>query len=145
MTGEFDPAADPVPAADVTIRQGETEGGYAFEIEGELRAGPQMVEFVNEGEETHYIYVGRVPEGTTAEEMVAAFALGEGTPPPANGFDPAGMESVALTQTQSAGATQWQTWNLEPGTYALICFAFVADAFPELHAVDGELEVVTIA
>ena len=146
VTGDGEtPAAEAVPAADVTIRHGETAGGHAMEIEGELRAGPQTVEFVNAGDQTHYAWFGRAPGPVTAEQVVRAWDVGEGGTPPADvGFDPEAVELVALTQTQSAGTTQWMALNLEPGTYVVACFAFDPTDDNSLHAFAGELEVVNV-
>lgn len=144
VTGDL-PAAAPLPPADVTIRHGETASGHAMAIEGELRPGPQMVEFVNEGDQTHYAWFGRAPGPITAEQVVRALDVPEGGTPPADaGFDPEELVFVALTQTQSAGTTQWMALDLEPGTYVVACFAFDPTDDYRVHAFEGELEVVTV-
>ncbi|MGI8963198.1 MAG: hypothetical protein ACR2GI_01690, partial [Thermomicrobiales bacterium] len=116
----------------------------SFAIEGELLAGPQVIEFVNAGVQPHFLIMLKVPEGTTIDDflaLAATFGDPAATPQSALSFDD--IFSVVDTADQSSGVTTWIAAELESGTYILACF--VSD--PETgapHAMLGMIDVVTV-
>jgi hypothetical protein len=63
----------------------------------------------------------RVPDGVTAEQISGEFtSLMSGTPPPASRWRP--VTWVGYAALQSGGTTTWAEFDLEPATYAVICF-----------------------
>jgi hypothetical protein len=144
-TGEM-PADLPEPAADVTVVMADN----VVNVEGELRAGSQVVEVQNVGAQPHFIFVAKVPDGLTEDQLAGALdeemaAEMSGTPVAYSDFNPdEDAIPVAYTATQSTGTTMWVNMNLEPGTHALICF------FPDLesgipHAYLGMYTVVEVS
>lgn len=139
VTGEA-PADQPEPAADVTI----TGQDMSFTIEGELVAGPQVIEFVNAGQQPHFVTMLKVPDGTTVDDflaLAATFGDPAATPPGTLTFEE--ITDEFSTADQSSGVTTWATADLESGSYILVCF--VPD--PETgapHAMLGMIDVVTV-
>lgn len=118
------------PPVDVTLRMTD-DLQYIVDpdIESDtVPAGPQLWEITNTGEmHSHHVVMSQVPEGTTADDIIAEFSgLMMGTPPAddslLNAMTPAGY--VAL---QSGGYTTWNEFDLEPGTYAVICYIIDPD------------------
>lgn len=130
VTGEM-PADLAEPESSATLVMAE----YVINVaEGELRAGPRVVEVQNVGAQPHFIFVAKVPDGLTEEQIAVALEEEEaaemsGTPVAYSDFNPdEDAMPVAFTATQSMGTTVWVSMDLEPGTYGLVCF------FPDLEA-----------
>jgi hypothetical protein len=139
VTGEA-PADQPAPEADVTITGQE----MSFTVDGELVAGPQVIEFVNAGQQPHFIAMLKVPEGTTIDDFLAlAATFGDPAASPPAGLSFEDITTGFDTADQSSGVTTWIAADLESGTYILVCF--VPD--PESgapHAMLGMIDVVTV-
>jgi hypothetical protein len=108
-------------------------------------AGPQLWEITNTGtEHSHHVVMYGVPEGTTADAIIADFAvLMSGTPPAGEPliFSFTGTAYAAL---QSGGHTTWNMLDLDPGSYAVICF--IIDPMTGMpHLLDGMVTVFTVA
>lgn len=142
--GEGTPAATPVslPKADVTLEM--TDDLQYIVTPDPVPAGPQIWEVVNTGAHSaHHVVMSRVPEGTTGEQIVAEFAsLMAGTPPAGEPLL-AQMVGVAYAALQSGGQTTWNGWDLDPGTYAVICF-IIDPATGRPHVLDGMATVFTV-
>lgn len=119
VTGEA-PADQPAVSADVRIEMSE----YTFTFPTPLTAGSYVVELANVGEQPHFIGMGRVPDGTTLDDVMALFAMFEDpmATPAAGGLSFEDIDIVLDTADQSAGVTAWYTAELEPGTYLAVCF-----------------------
>jgi hypothetical protein len=64
----------------------------------------------------------RIPDGVTADDIVAEYtSLFSGTPPAGEPLV-AQFTYVGYVALQSGGVTTWQEFDLEPGTYAVTCF-----------------------
>ena len=139
VTGEA-PADQPAVSADVRIEMSE----YTFTFPTPLPAGSHVIELANVGEQPHFIGMGRVPEGTTLDDVMALFAMFEDPmATPVGGLSFEDITVVLDTADQSAGVTAWYTAALEPGTYLAICF--VPD--PESgtpHAMLGMTQLVEV-
>ncbi len=88
---------------------------YAFAIDGDIKAGDQLLRVSNKGTEMHEMVVFRLRDGATFEqfqEMLSAEGPPEGEPP---------ADHVAGTFV-SPGATTYTTLHFDAGNYVLICF-----------------------
>jgi hypothetical protein len=121
-------AARPVyvqPAVDVTLIMND-DLQYIVDPDGSedtVPAGPQIWEITNTGTmHSHHVVMAKVPDGTTSEDIVAEFGgLMSGTPPAGDGVM-AQMQFVAYAALQSGGYKTWNEFDLEAGTYAVICY-----------------------
>ena len=108
-------------------------------------AGPQIWEFTNTGmHSAHHVVMFRVPDETTSEQIVTEFsAMMAGTPPAGEPLM-AQMAWVGYAALQSGGQTTWAEFDLEPATYAVICF-IIDPATGRPHMLDGMATVFTVA
>lgn len=148
VTGEM-PTDLVEPESGATISMAE----YVIEVtEGELTAGPQVIEITNVGAQPHFIVGTLGPDdlteaqiGIVLEEEAAAEMTG--TPPVYSDLNPEedfSFEGGFYTGTQSTGTTIWVPVTLEAGTYGLFCFfPDLADGMP--HANKGMYTVVEVA
>jgi hypothetical protein len=114
--------------------------------EGGLPTGAARLKISNIGAIPHEFQVLAVPEGTTADQIAALFAMPEdATPAPGDELAQALVDyaPVAATSILGAGLTSWIDTDLAPGTYAVICALPFPDGVP--HAMQGMLEIVTLA
>lgn len=139
VTGEA-PADQPVPAADVIVEMDE----YSFAFSPDLTVGSQVFEVANVGEQPHFIGMGRVPEGTTVDDVMGLFAMFEDPmATPVGGLAFEDIEIVLDTADQSAGVTAWYPADITPGTYLLVCF--VPDPESGIpHAMLGMTQIVEV-
>ena len=113
--------------------------------EGGLPSGKSVLKISNIGAIPHEFQVLAVPEGTTADEIVALFALPfDATPIPGDPLSEmlANYQPVAASSIIGAGITSWIDADLQPGTYAVLCALPFPDGVP--HAMQGMIEIVTI-
>jgi hypothetical protein len=121
-----------------TNRIDVTMQDYAFVAEGEVTAGPALVNFENVGEEFHHAIVGKLGEGKTLEDVQALVDEGlQGPPPP--WFDDAPIDQTLVSPGQNAGIVL----DLEEGTYALLCF--MPDPEGQPHVTHGMLQTFDVA
>jgi hypothetical protein len=146
-------AAAPAPQADVAIDLFEMD----FTIPDDLTAGRQVWEMANTGAMLHEIAIFRVPSGVTKEAVVEAVIAGgdaafggELTPQVIAAIHAVGVEWTGWTLKLAGGvgvlspqATSWAQLDLEPGTYAAVCFIPGPDGMP--HFMTGMTTVFTVA
>jgi hypothetical protein len=101
-----------------------TAHDFAFEAPAEIPAGLTTFRLVNAGPSIHHLQLIKLDDGKTADDYVAA--LKAGGPPPrwaslAGGPNP-----------PEPGSSTSATVELEPGSYAMICFVPGADGVPHL-------------
>jgi hypothetical protein len=120
VTAAASPAADAPPA---TVTLEETDDLRYVVGPDPVPAGPQLWQIANTGEQhAHHAVFFRIPDGITAEEIVADLtALFSGTPPAGPPLI-AQFVHVGYAALQSGGQTTWIELDLTPGTYAAICF-----------------------
>ena len=124
-------SATPVePKADVTMRLVD----YGFDVTGQLTAGKRVIRVENDAEQVHEVFVAKLNPGKSAMDLAQWAEKLEGPPPigTAGGVTP--MEK---------GRYAYITLNLEPGRYALLCFAPDAkDGKP--HIAHGMIREITV-
>ncbi len=143
-------AAAATPAASVPL----PEAGVTLEMTDELRylvgpnpapAGPQIWELTNSGlHHAHHVVMVRVPDGVTRADIVGEFQAMMGGTPPAGDSVMTQAVWVGYAALQSGGQTTWAEFDLEPATYAVICF-IIDPATGRPHVIDGMVEVFTVA
>lgn len=133
MTVTGDPAtptavAQPSSNA-VLAATGSAEAGYAFQVTGQLSAGPQVLEVRNDTAQPQHVTFVHSPDRVSRERAMDIFQ---------GAFLP-----VAFAGTQSAGTTQWLAPDLEPGHYVVV--GLVSDpASGESNAALGLVDVLTV-
>jgi hypothetical protein len=117
---------------------------FAFGMPLELTTGEAVWHFSNEGEQTHEIVIFSVDEAATVESVTTAAmdAMMAATPgaPPEFPF-----EQVFSFVGMSPGENAWMTVDLEPGTYAALCF--IPDTISEEmspHLSHGMITIFTV-
>jgi hypothetical protein len=136
------PAAAGAPQADVTLEM--TDDLQYIVTPDPVPAGPRIWEIVNTGEtQSHHVVMTKVPDGTTADDIMAEFqGLTAGTPPSEGGVV-AQSTYVAYAALESGGATTWYEFDLDPGTYAVICY--IIDPETQMpHFMNGMITVFTV-
>jgi uncharacterized cupredoxin-like copper-binding protein len=99
------------PKADLVVDMHD----FVFTIPGELNAGTQTWEVINHGEQPHEMMLGRIPEGTTLDDVMVYLskgALGPDMP----------LELLGGAQGLSTGHSSFVTFDITPGEYVIICF-----------------------
>lgn len=141
------PITGPEPAAAVTITEEGAGGqGFTFTVEGDLKAGRQVVKVVNNSDQPHFIAAGQYPEPITDEQLHSLFmgeSTGPGTPAPER-IDTSRITTAGYASTQSAGTTQWVEMNFTPGQVFMLCFVPDPDADGKPHAFEGMVALVDV-
>ena len=115
---------------DGATRVDVTATEFAFDI-GPVEAGRTSFVLANEGAEAHFLLLVKLAEGVTLEDALAGeFAEGM-------------TEGEWETNIASAGDDEAITFDVEPGTYGLLCFLPTADGTP--HAMLGMQREITVA
>jgi len=149
VTGDAEAAIEgPAPEAAATIlEEGEGGVGFSFVVEGELQAGPQIVEIVNNSDQPHFVIAFQYPEEITVEQAMefVMFDPSSGATPGPDALDETLFTFPAYAPVQSAGTTQWNVIDLTPGQAVLVCFVPdpLAGGIP--HAFEGMVSLVPVA
>ncbi len=133
--------------------EGAVEIGMAemyFELPETIEAGPQIWNVVNNGQQVHHVVLSRIPDGTTEEqvlELAGSFFAPPATPEagatpvePSLAFED--VEDVFYTLLFSEGQENWYEIDVQPGTYAMICF--MPDPSGTPHVMLGMVEVFAV-
>lgn len=134
---------------------------YAFDAPAEIPSGWATFRMRNEGEETHFIFLTRLPEDRTYDEYVetAGAPVSEALSSMRSGeIDKAGAGQQLMAEIPAwywtdamsmggpglvaAGGTSQATVNLEPGTYVMECYMKTPEG--ELHWVEGMIQPLTV-
>jgi hypothetical protein len=117
---------------------------YAFIIPETVAAGPQIWDFVNAGEQPHFMVLWGVPDGTTMNQVMGTInSFFTGTPT-ADALRFEDLQDVYDTTFISGGQHQWIELDLAPGTYAAVCF-FSDKETGQSHALMGMIQVFTVS
>lgn len=134
---------------------------YALQAPEEIPSGWTTIEYTNEGEEPHLLFIARLPDGVAFDDYAgdvlvpfneiwytlrddgigqeeALERLGETLP---EWFW--AMEYPGGTGIVPAGMTSQATVHLKPGTYILECYVKTEDG--ELHNMEGMLRELTVS
>lgn len=104
------------PTADMSVEMSDD----AFNGLADVPAGPAIWKVTTTGAQPHSLMLIGVPAGTTPEDVLAMFGLGE----PAAGR-PTAADIVPVSvgvSLQSGDQALWLPVTLEAGTYAAVCF-----------------------
>ena len=121
-SAEGSPSVSPAAVNELRIEASD----YAFEAQAEIPAGVTRIVVSNTGQEEHQAQVARIAEGNSFADLTAALQQ----PDPA-----AALSLLTLAGGPTGvvpGATVSTTSNLEPGTYAFLCFVASPDGVPHL-------------
>lgn len=109
-----------------------------------VEAGPQLWQIRNTGTmHSHHVVMWEAPEGTTAEDIIADYDSAFAGTPPAEDSLVTSLTYVGYAALQSGGATTWFEFDLEPGTYAVICYIIDPET-GRPHFADGMVTVFTV-
>jgi hypothetical protein len=142
------PVSGPEPEAAVTIVEvGEGGQGFSFGVEGEVKAGAQIVKIVNQSDQPHFAAVGQAPEPLTMDQLQAfvMFDPSSGATPPAGLPDESQITTAGYASAQSPGTTQWVVMNFQPGQAFILCFIPDPLAGGTPHAFEGMVALVPVA
>lgn len=140
---EATPGAAVEPPATVNLE--ETDDLQYIISPETVESGPQLWKIENTGPDmAHHVVMMRVPDGATAPEIITEFnGMLAGTPPAGDSIFAQGIW-VGYAALQSGGKTTWSEFDLEPATYAVICFIMDHET-GRPHAADGMVTVFTVA
>jgi hypothetical protein len=132
-------AATPAAIADaVPVNMKE----YTFEIPATVASGPQIWEMGNTGTQPHFMVLFGVPDGTTMEQVLATVNTFMSGTPAADALAFEDIHDVYDSSFISSGQHEWIQVNLDPGTYAAVCFFGDKDT-GQPHALLGMITVFT--
>ena len=137
----------PEPQAAVTIvEEGVGGEGFRFTVNGEVKAGPQIIEVLNASDQPHELIAEQYPEPLTMERIMASFMFdpSSGATPPPDLVDDERLTLAGYAGVQSIGTTQWVVMNFSPGQAVFLCFVPdpVAEGIP--HAMEGMISLVPV-
>jgi hypothetical protein len=117
---------------------------YTFEVPASIASGPQIWELGNTGTQPHFMVLWGVPSGTTFDQVMATIdSFFTGTPT-ANALGFEDLRDIYDTSFISPGQHEWVQVDLDPGTYAAVCF-FPDKATGQPHALSGMITVFTVS
>ncbi|HWV23507.1 MAG TPA: hypothetical protein VNZ58_04910 [Thermomicrobiales bacterium] len=139
VTGE-EPTDLPEPKANATISFSD----FAINLtDGKLVSGKNIIKLENHGAQPHFLILMKGPDGMTKDDIKTALDVEMTGTPVAGSLSEKDLTPVLGTDTQSTGVNTWVAADLEPGTYAGLCF------FPDKetgmpHAYMGMYNVFTV-
>jgi hypothetical protein len=109
-----------------------------------VKAGPQILRIDNIGAQPHFLFAAKGPDGLTDEQLTQVVEWEMSGTPADLPFNPdTDLQPVFVTGTQSSGTSTWISVNLDPGTYAMLCFIpDEGDGMP--HAAHGMHTVIEV-
>ncbi|MEZ4565055.1 MAG: hypothetical protein R2853_20205 [Thermomicrobiales bacterium] len=129
------PAVEPAAEVVITMQEMSFAG-----LGATLPAGPHVWKITNSGALEHEIAITKVPDGTTNTDVIGMIGdMLTGSEPPST-FAPICGQGIA-----SRGVASWQAWNLAAGTYAAVCMSPMPGEGFEPHALEGMVQVFTVA
>lgn len=103
--------------AEVDIPEPEADGivkllDFAFVLPSEIKAGQQIWQVVNEGQQIHEIMVVKLTAGKTMNDVQTFLQAPHGVPP---------FSQIGGFQAINPGASGWLNLDLTPGEYVAVC------------------------
>ena len=139
VTGEMPAVEDPAGVIDIGLVDMD------FVVADTLAAGPQIWRIQNNGLQVHHLVMLGVPDGTTEDdvmELAAMFAGPPASPAAAPAINPEEVTDEYFTLLFSRGQFNLVEVDLEPGTYAMVCF--MPDPSGTPHVMLGMVEIVVV-
>lgn len=129
-----EPSGATPPPADVPVELVD----FNFGIPSEIKAGPQLWQISNKGEQWHEMLIVKLNEGVTLDDVMAMVMSEDETsgPPP--------FEEVAMWSPLGPGSTAWVTWDLPAGEYTVLCFLPDLKGDFQPHAAHGMVANLTV-
>lgn len=97
--------------------------GMAYVMESDtVPAGPNLWQFQNSGDQSHHVVMMRTPTLVNDDDIKGLLdSFASGTPPAGDNWY---MNStwVGYTALVSPGHTVWNEFDLQPGTYLMVCW-----------------------
>ena len=109
---------------------------YRFDGPQFLPSGMTEFTLVNQGQELHHQQLLTLPEGMTAEDLIAGIMSGEEGPPPP------GVDAAGGVGALNPGLSGNVTLNLTAGNYVIVCFVPNAEGIP--HVALGMIKPITV-
>ena len=130
------------PQADVVVDMVD----FAYAMPDEIQAGPQLWEFINNGDQWHMMFVIDLAEGAGVEDVMAFLgdpAMMPAGPPPFEFAPHAGIPPIGV------GERVWLEFSLEPGEYLVGCpipdaAAIFAGEPPLSHIEHGMVKMINV-
>jgi uncharacterized cupredoxin-like copper-binding protein len=97
------------PKADATVKLLD----FSFVLPAEIKAGEQIWQVINEGEQIHEIMVVKLAEGKSIADIQAFMQAPHGAPP---------FASIGGFQGLTPGQAGWLNLDLQPGNYVALCY-----------------------
>jgi hypothetical protein len=157
-TSQAQAAAGPAAAATNVLEV--TAVDYAFRAPDAIPSGWTTIRFTNDGEEPHFVFMSRLPEGRTVEDYErdlsapfsrAWYAVRDGQSSPDEALERlfgelpewfAALEMLGGPGLTAPGLSTETMMNLEPGNYVLECYAKTADG--EIHYMEGMVRPLVV-
>lgn len=146
VTGEMPAVEEPAAVTDIGLVDMD------FVVPDTMQSGPQIWRVQNNGLQVHHLVLVGVPDGTAEDdvmELAAMFAAGPPASPEAGAspvaapvLNPEEVTDEFFTLLLSRGQFNLYEVDLEPGTYAMLCF--MPDPSGTPHVMLGMVEVVVI-
>ena len=142
---EAEASTDATVEPPATVNLEETDDLQYIVTPATLESGSQLWKIENTGTEmAHHVVMVRIPDGATAPEIITEFnGMMTGTPPAGDSIF-SQLVWVGYAALQSGGQAVWSEFDLDPGTYAVICFIMDHET-GRPHAADGMVTVFTVA
>jgi hypothetical protein len=152
-------AAPPPQRQDAAVIE-ITATDYAFRAPDAAPSGWTTIRFTNEGEEPHFIFISRLPEGITIDDYEvdlhgvfaeAWYSVRDGRATQDQALETlfgsmpewaASLQMIGGPGLASPGHVTESTLRLAPGTYALECYVKNADG--EIHYMEGMVRPLVI-
>lgn len=121
------------PSADVSAQLVD----FQFLIPDEIKAGPQVWQIENKGDQWHEMGILKFNEGATMDDLMAMLQSEESSGPPP-------FEDVAFWSPMGPGQTAWVTWDLPAGEYTVVCFLPDLNGDGAPHLAHGMTRTLTV-
>lgn len=115
-----------------------TMADYSFDVQGDAKSGPLVVDFTNSGQELHHGIIGKLGEGKTLADVRQFLESGEQGPPPP-WFDDSPPDMTLISPGEKAGVVI----DAHEGTYVMLCF--MPDPQGKPHVASGMFQTFDVA
>jgi hypothetical protein len=119
LTVKDGPAVGSEPIASASVQ--ETE--FTFKgLDAGIKSGKQFWKVENIGAQPHMLVLGKLPDSTTLDQVMALINSEASGTPVAGGLQESEITDFGGVLLQSAGQTVWPLLDLAAGTYVAVCW-----------------------